>query len=166
MDDDLHYKNGDSEMKEINQRGISPEEKVKEQNRIRQLAFKARSSMPKDYKSFCLVAAHFIKNAHRYWNIEPEKAKQMKIEAEEVSKTENTQVSEAVLLVNKQLREIRTLKRQNRIHEQQCLVEKLKRDHGSYWQIAKLTSIPLKTVHEWCAEPKERQHKSTSRAQL
>ena len=43
---------------------LSTEDKIKEQNRIRQLAFKARDKMPKDFKSFCLVAAHLVKNAH------------------------------------------------------------------------------------------------------
>ena len=42
----------------------STEEKVKQQNRIRQLAKTAREKMPKNYKSFCLVAAHLVKNAH------------------------------------------------------------------------------------------------------
>ena len=27
--------------------------------------------MPKDYKSFCLVAVHLMKNAHRYYDIDP-----------------------------------------------------------------------------------------------
>ena len=40
---------------------------MKEQNQIRQLAFKARGKMPKDYKLFCLVMAHLVKNAHRYY---------------------------------------------------------------------------------------------------
>ena len=46
---------------------LSTDDKVKEQNRIRQLAFKARAKMPKDYKSFCLVAEHLMRNAHRYY---------------------------------------------------------------------------------------------------
>ena len=62
---------------------LSAKEKVKEQNRIRQLAFKAREKMPKDFKSFCLVAAHLVKNAHRYWDIGEDEAKKMKNEAEE-----------------------------------------------------------------------------------
>ena len=63
---------------------LTPEKsKVKEQNRIRQLAFKAREKMPKDFKSFCKVAAHLVKNAHHYWDIDEEDAKKMKIEAEE-----------------------------------------------------------------------------------
>ena len=52
--------------------GCSTEEKVREQNRIRQLAKTAREKMPKDYESFCLVAAHLVKNAHRYYSNENE----------------------------------------------------------------------------------------------
>ena len=37
---------------------------------------------------------------------------------------------------------------------------------GSYRDITKSTGIPLKTVHQWCSEPKEQQHKGTSRALL
>ena len=52
--------------------GCSTEEKVREQNRIRQLAKTAREKMPKDYESFHLVAAHLVKNAHRYYSNENE----------------------------------------------------------------------------------------------
>ena len=34
---------------------------------MRQLAFKARDKMPKDYKLFCMVAAHLVKNAFKYY---------------------------------------------------------------------------------------------------
>ena len=46
---------------------VLSESKLKEQNRIRQLAFKARAKMPKDYNLFYKVAAHLFKNAHRYY---------------------------------------------------------------------------------------------------
>ena len=42
------------------------------ENCIRQLAKTAREKMPKDYESFCLVAAHLVKNAHRYYSNENE----------------------------------------------------------------------------------------------
>ena len=51
---------------------LSTEDKVREQNCIRQLAFKVRDKMPKDYKTFLLVAAHLVRNAHRYWKHEGE----------------------------------------------------------------------------------------------
>ena len=38
--------------------------------RIRQLAKTAREKMPKDYKSFCLFAAHLMRDAHRYYSEE------------------------------------------------------------------------------------------------
>ena len=154
--------------------GLSPEEKVKEQYRIRQLAFKAREKMPKDYRSFCLVAAHLVKNAHRYFqhdyvdeeSLKEEKSSQLK---KEVSFCKNEPVEnkeDECKEINKRLREIRTLKRQNRIREQQMLVNKLKDVKGSYRRLAKLSGIALKTVHEWCAEPKAREHKGTARSKL
>ena len=41
-----------------NKMDMANEHKSKEQNRICQLAFKARQKMPKDYRSFCMVASH------------------------------------------------------------------------------------------------------------
>ena len=32
------------------------------------MAFKARDKMPKDYDSFCKVAEHLVRNAHRYYS--------------------------------------------------------------------------------------------------
>ena len=156
-------------------RGMSAEEKVKEQNRIRQLAFKAREKMPKDHKSFCLVAAHLIRNAHRYFiseEIDPDIKKELDVEIKKENKSEyGSQMKiensdEECREVNKVLRQIRTLKRQNRIREQQMLIEKLKSQQGSYRKIAKITGIALKTVHEWCAEPKSREHRGTIRKNL
>ena len=48
------------------EQGSLKENTAKEKNHIRQLAFKAREKMPKDYKSFCLVAEHLFRNVHRY----------------------------------------------------------------------------------------------------
>ena len=63
---------------------LSMEDKVKEQNRIQQLAYKAREKMPKDFKSFCLVAAHLVRNAHRYYK--SMHIDQCKAEVDEVKK--------------------------------------------------------------------------------
>ena len=68
--------------------------------------------------------------------------------------------------VNKALRQIRTLKRQNHIREQESSVKKLKEKIGSYRDIAKLSGIALKTVHDWCSAPKNREHKLISRSNL
>ena len=87
--------------------------------------------MPKDYKSFCLVAAHLAKNAHRYYS--KEDFKQQKMEGDlpdsmgEVDEVDKV-VSEPDDLckeVNQKLRSIRTLKHQNRKEEQQEMVSKL-----------------------------------------
>ena len=150
---------------------MSTEEKVKEQNRIRQLAFKDREKMPKDYKSFVLVAAHLIKNAHRYYSSEEMGGVKGVLDCYSaigcVLSEENSELSEDVCKhVNKKLREIRTLKRQNRIREQQELVVKLKQQYGTYRSLSSAAGVALKTIHCWCSEPKERKHKATSRAEL
>ena len=67
-------------------------------------------------------------------------------------------------LENRLLQAIRCLKSQNRIHEQQELVNQLKIEVRSYRKISKYTSTPLKTVHQWCSEPKERLHKGTKKS--
>ena len=154
------------------EKGLSPEEKIKEQNRIRQCAYKLRGKMPKDLKTFMLVASHLIKNAHRYWDVDRDEAQKIKIEAEEEIGKINTEVysqtkeTSLCIEVNKKLREIRTLKRQNRIREQQNQVEKLKAEIGSYRNLVKVSGVALKTVHDWCSEPKERIHKAVSRSKL
>ena len=120
--------------------------------------------MPKDYRTYSLVAAHLVKNAHRYYPAEETTLFEDSIKCE----TDKKQMEEEdnCKVVNKCLREIRTLKRQNRIREQQNMVKELKERHGSYRCISRAAGIPLKTVHEWCSEPKNRQHKATSRAKL
>ena len=118
-----------------------------------------------------MVAAHLVKNAHRYWDINPEQAKRMKIEAEtEVTRKSGnlslTDDKQNCIEVNKILREIRSLKQQNRIREQQSLTNKMKEGFGSFREISRISGTSLKTVHEWCSIPKEREHSSTSRAKL
>ena len=150
----------DLDVKIIENVSMSVEDKVREQNRIRQAAYKAREKMPKDYKSFCLVTAHLIRNAHRYYGADEVKNEEMK-----VTKEENEEETETIT-VNKILREIRTLKRQNRIREQQQKVILLKDQFGTYRSLSTKAGVPLKTVHEWCSEPKCRENKATSRAKL
>ena len=145
--------------------------------------------MPKDYKSFCLVASHLVKNAHRYYKedcktvMEPEgndvgsKVKgEIFDERGPKSKLDDLQqmkgecdgqgMSDESNDVHCILREIWTLKRQNRIIEQQALIVKLKDRNGSYRCISKSSGIPLKTVHDWCSLPKNRQHKATEKAKM
>ena len=85
----------DFDMKLEDNRPLSTEEKVRQQNRIRQMAFKARQILPKDFKSFCLVAAHLIKNAHRYFKVDSSDVKrEMKRELEKEMKLEITDQKE------------------------------------------------------------------------
>ena len=181
------------EVKSLEHKGksLSGDEKMKEQNRIRQIAFKVRQKMPKDYDSFCKVAEHLVKNAHRYKKLE--NAEEVgneflfKVKNEEMSpeiKKENLScdeqkatdiVNSAIKLeesgdpckdANKMLREIKALKGQNRLTEQQECVRKLKEKVDSYRDISKTTGIPLKTVHDWCSVSRECKHKGTERANL
>ena len=70
--------------------------------------------MPKDYKSFCLVAAHLTRNAHRYYS--PEEMEKMKQEqnnnkASESFSFENNDDHEITCKdVNHRLRTISNLK--------------------------------------------------------
>ena len=117
------------------------------------------------------MTEHFLKNAHRYWNIGEEEARKIKIEAEnEVGKksddAQSVTVSNECIEVNKALKTIQALKKQNRIWEQQDLVVKLRAGVGSYQDISKCSGTALKTVHEWCSTPKDRIHKLTSKANL
>ena len=148
---------------EEKQKPLSTEDKIKEQNRIRQFALRARVVMPKDYKSFCLVAAHLVKNAHRYWDVD--KPAEIKEENSTDNNMEHDSASECKE-INRKLRTIRTLKRQNRINEQQDVVTKLKETEGSYRDIARKSGISLKTVHLWCSVPKNREHKAISLSKL
>ena len=145
---------------------MSSKVKAKEKNRIRQLAFKVREKMPKDYKSFVSVANHLVKNAYRYHNIDElkkdENTEEIKLERPIQQEDEKSICKE----VNKKLREASALNCQNQIIEQQELVSKLKIEHGSYRNLSKLAGVPLKTVHAWCSQPKERSHKSKERSEL
>ena len=68
--------------------------------------------------------------------------------------------------VNHKLNKIRSLKRQNQIREQQEFVSELKEKYGSYRDLKKISGIPLKTLHGWCAIPKNREHRGTLKANL
>ena len=129
--------------------------------------------MPKDRRSFMLVAAHMIKNAHRYYDSETDDlgiTAELKSDADlsisVTSKVNKGSENEECKEVNRLLREIRLLKRHNRINEQQKMVKSLKEKSGSYRSIASVTGVPLKTVHLWCSEPKNREHLGTTRANL
>ena len=132
--------------------------------------------MPKDYQSFCLVAAHLVKNAHRYYsedvladtNIDVKKESvSFELQSADISSDAKELVNDTLCrYVNQQLRTIRTLKRQNRIREQQDMVIKLKEVYGSYRSLTKIAGVPLKTIHAWCSPPKDRVHKATSLAKL
>ena len=126
---------------------------MREQNRIHQMAFKVWKKMPKDFKSFQMVAEHLLRNAHRYYKTDEEKkidlntdVKKEEMIEENQSRTltkqcesenmERNPTEVSIIDVNKMLHENRTLKRQNRIREQQELVNNLKKKVGVYREIA------------------------------
>ena len=99
--------------------------------------------------------------------VEKEKAQEetpVKKEVKKNVKEEDTNPEAAV--ANKMLWEIRSLKRQNWIKEQQEKVHKLKEEYGSYRAIKQLTATPLKTLHEWCSLPKEKNTQSNCMCQF
>ena len=156
--------------------------------------------MPKDYKSYKMVAEHLLRNADRYKNVQGEVGcndAEMKKEeicescvkmefsspekpsAEEESCTNGIlKTEESVTLkktatveatcesVNKILHEIKCLKKQNRITEQQEKFFQLKNKISTYREIARIAGVAIKTVHDWCSIPKKRTHKSTNMSQL
>ena len=68
--------------------------------------------MPKDYKSFVLVAAHLVHNAHRYYgesNDTKSELLQLKLDMKTEDKTELKE--DICKSVYKKLRELRTLKK-------------------------------------------------------
>ena len=70
--------------------------------------------MPKDYKSFCLVAAHLVKNAHRYYSNEDVSKVDIKEDNETAEEMQPTPEPEDMCrAVNHKLNKIRSLKRQN-----------------------------------------------------
>ena len=123
---------------------LSTEGKIKQQAKISQLAMKARKSMPKDYKSFCLVTAHLIRNEHRYW--EKDLVESL-CEAASSVQQEDKYTQDEAKDINKMLRGIRALKRQNRITEQQASVVLLKDQYGTNRKISEDSGVPLKMVH-------------------
>ena len=165
---DLDFKMDENESENKDQ-----EKKLKEQNRIRQLAFKAREKMPKDFNTFMKVATHLLKNAHRYHASDDVKVLKMdesfKGEIDNGVECKNDVSRDTEIMckeVNKKLREIKALKSQNRIREQQGMVSKLKEEYGSYRDISRVAGVALKMVHGWCSEPKERIYQSTACADL
>ena len=86
--------------------------------------------MPKDYKSFCMVAAHLVRNAHRYYETNAEEVKE-ELNNIEHSLESYSEPEDRCRVVNQKLNLVRSLKRQNRIREQQKIVVQLKLDVGS-----------------------------------
>ena len=147
---------------------MSTQERSRLQTRVRQWALKARAGFPKDdHGLFCLVAAHLLKNAHRYFCLKEPSDLQMRVlEGKILSETTRQKVIEEFKEANRKLRVIGDLKCKNRITEQQNLVDELKGNYHTYRNLASMSGISLKTVHSWCTLPKEKKHKGTELSKL
>ena len=150
---------------------LSKAEKIREQNRIRQLAANVHKHMPRNPMDYLLVAEHIYNNRHRYANCietdetgnitqllsvgeieETEKKKSLEGSKEDVSKCKE---------VNKNLRTLSYLKKQNRRSDHQKLANALIKKYGTYRKISIAAGAPIKTVHSVCKPSVKKIHKST-----
>ena len=76
------------------------------------------------------------------------------------------EIIETFKKANQKVNEVRVLKSRNRIDEQTERVAELKQSYHKYRQMARMSGLSLKTVHNWCSKPKEKIHKSVQLSQL
>ena len=144
---------------------MDSDEKVKIQNRVRQWVMKARDSLPNDHGLFCLVMAHLLKNAHRYFHLEvPSEIQQKVLESRMVSDATKEKVIQNFKDVSKQIQHVRDLKSKNRLSEQQEVIAKLKKNYHSFRNLSFISGVSLKTVHSWCSKPEKKIHKGKEMA--
>ena len=146
---------------------MKDESRSKIHNRVRQWSLKVRQAMPKDYRLFCLILSHLLKNAHRYFQMEKPSELQMKLFHDRcVAHNNREHLLEECKEVNKKVREIRELKNKNRLVEQEQLVSELKQNYHTFRNMSHMSGIPLKSVHSWCSRPKDRIHKTSQLAEM
>ena len=132
-------------------------DKLKLHNRVRQWSLKARESLPGEHGLFCLVVAHLLRNAHIYFKLEKPSEMQCKIlEEYEISDSTKEKVINTFKEMNQKVREVCTLKKQNRVCEQQKLVSELKQNCHSFRKLAKISGVSVKSVHNWCSRPQKK----------
>ena len=134
-------------------RNLTPEEVTKLQNRVRQRALRVREGekLPNEYSMFVLVTMHLFKNAHRYFGYtSPSELQAGLMEEIALSNESKEQILSQFKEANQKIRNIGTLKSQNRIDEQMNKVREIKEEYGSLRKISDLTGVSLKTVHKWC----------------
>lgn len=138
------------------QKSLNKQTKL-EKAQIRQIACRLKKNIPTSDKLYGQVLLHMTRNADRESRKivvnglvhMPEAAEQRKYSVQEANE------------VNKTLRLIAKLKRQNRIPEQQKLAASLRLQYGSYNEIAGLAGRWASAVHEICAVPKQKLNKHT-----
>ena len=137
-------------------RSLTPEEMAKLQNRVRQKSLQVREGekLPSDYAMFVLVTHHLFCNAHRYFGLPSPTDLQLKLlEERAISNESRNQIVEEFKSANKKIRNICTLKNQNRVTEQASKVLEMKSEFGSLRNIADVSGVSLKTVQKWCTAP-------------
>ena len=129
---------------------------TKLQNRVRQKALRVREGerLPSEYSMFVLVTYHLFKNSHRYFGFsQPSELQQKLIECNSISDETKQNVLADFKEASRRIRDIGTLKSQNRVDEQQQRVKEIKNDFGSLRHISSITGVSLKTVAKWCTVP-------------
>ena len=136
-------------------------------NRVRQWALRARNVLPNEHGLFCLVVAHLLKNAHHYFKLKSPSDFQTNIlEQNSISENTKNRLVAEFKEANRKIRHIGSLKNKNWLKEQEELVCKLKNHYPSFRKIARASGISLKSVHNWCSQPKGKVRKMSALAQL
>ena len=92
-------------------------------NRVRQRALKVRNYLPNEHGMFCLVLAHLLKNAHRYFDMQnPSGFQQHILEEKAISDVKKSEIMHEFKVANKEIREVTSLNSKNRLKEQKELV--------------------------------------------
>ena len=146
---------------------MDSKKKSKLSNCVCQCALKARQYLPTDHGLFCLVVSHLLRNAHRYFKMEkPSDFQHRLLNYGNMPKETREEVIKKCMDANKKVRAVCDLKRKNRIVEQQQCIAELKQNYHSFRNMSAMSGIPLKSVHNWCSQPKAKRHKSREMSQL
>ena len=116
---------------------------------------------------FCLVLLHLFKNVHRYFKLDsPSEFQKKLLEDKSLCDTTRQKVIDKFKEANKRICEVRDLKGKNRVCEHQERVASLKKNYHSFRNMSLMSGISLKTVHNWCSLPKQKQHRATEMSKM
>ena len=156
-----------SDLTFTNYSSLTPSERCKLNNRVRQISHRLKGSLPKSHAMFVLVTAHLLRNAHTYFGLcKPSNLQKKILENCEITPECKEKIIQDFKDANKKVRSVRTLKYQNRLNEQIAEVEELKQMYGSYRNISKVSGVPVKSVYKWCSAPKDKLKRRIELSQL